>query len=293
MGNRLEGKVAVITGGVSGIGRATVLKFIAEGAKVVIADIQEEKGRELEAELGSAVRFIPTDVCSEVDIMSMIELAQSEFGRLDCLFNNAGFGGVSGEIHEIDLGEPYHRTVDAMLTGPIMGMKHAARIMREQGSGSIINTASVAGLQAGFAPHIYTAVKAALVNVTRSVALELGPFSIRVNTICPGGIATPIFAGQKAVSEGGNVDYSAVIKPLLQGMQPIPRAGESEDIANAACFLASDESSFISGHALVVDGGVSAGMWSNPATTPGLLAVIKEVLGISEDEELDRVFHAR
>ena len=293
MSGRLEGKVAVITGGISGIGRATVLKFVNEGARVVVADIQEDPGREMEEELGDVISFIATDVCLESDIEAMIALALTKFGRLDCLFNNAGFGGVAGKIDETDMGEPYRRTIDAMLTGPIMGMKYAARAMKPQGGGSIISTASVAGVMAGYGPHVYTAVKSAVINLTRSVAQELGPDSIRVNAICPGGIATPIFAGQLAISQGGNQDYASTMKPLLDKIQPISRSGEPEDIANAACFLASDEASFISGHALVVDGGLTAGSWTNPELGSSLLDTVKQVLGIDENQELDSVFHAR
>jgi NAD(P)-dependent dehydrogenase (short-subunit alcohol dehydrogenase family) len=293
MAGRLEGKVALITGGASGMGAATVRKFVAEGARVVIADLQADKGEALANELGAGTRFVPADVCNEHEVAAMVGAAVDAFGRLDCLFNNAGFAGVTGEIHETDMGEPYRRTVDAMLTGPIMGMKYAAPIMRKQKCGVIISTASVAGIKAGYGPHVYTAVKSAVINLTRSVAQELGPFNIRVNAICPGGIATPIFAGQLALKAGGNRDYVAGLRPLFNLMQPIPRAGEPEDIANAACFLASDEASFISGHALVVDGALTAGSWTNPEFAPDLMATIRNALGIDADEEIDMVFHQR
>ena len=155
--------------------------------------------------------------------------------------------------------------------------------MREQRSGVIISTASVAGIKAGYGPHVYTAVKSAVINLTRSVAQELGPFNIRVNAICPGGIATPIFAGQLALKRGGNTDYAAAVKPFLEKMQPIPRAGEPADIANAACFLASDEASFISGHALVVDGALTAGSWTNPEFAPPVIEAMRQVFGLEKD----------
>jgi NAD(P)-dependent dehydrogenase (short-subunit alcohol dehydrogenase family) len=293
MGDRLNGKVAVITGGASGMGRATVEKFVSEGARVVIADVQEDKGRALAEQLGAVAAYVKTDVCREQDIAAMIGVAVKRFGRLDCLFNNAGFGGVTGEIHETDMGEPYRRTIDAMLTGPILGMKYAAPVMREQRSGVIISTASVAGLKAGYGPHVYTAVKSAVINLTRSVAQELGPHNIRVNAICPGGIATPIFAGQLALKAGGNTDYAAAVKPFLEKMQPIPRSGEPQDIANAACFLASDEASFISGHALVVDGALTAGSWTNPEFAPPVLDAMRQIFGIDKDTDLDMVYHER
>ncbi|MCY3794761.1 MAG: glucose 1-dehydrogenase [Gammaproteobacteria bacterium] len=289
MSGRLDGKVAVITGGASGMGAATVRKFVAEGARVVIADVQEEKGRELAQDIGPDAVFAFADVCREADVQGMIETAAAEFGGLDCLFNNAGFGGVTGDIETTDMGEPYERTVGAMLTGVVLGMKHAAPHLKARGGGAIISTASVAGIKGGLGPHVYSGVKAAVVNLSRSVAMELGPFSIRVNAICPGGIATPIFAGQLAQS-GGNEDYAAAVRPFLQQMQPVPRAGEPEDIANAACFLASDEASFITGQALVVDGGLTAGNWVPPGETSTLDAMA-EAFGVDDAADMDMVVH--
>ncbi len=254
MGDRLKDKVAVITGGASGIGEATVRKFVAEGARVIIADMQADKGEALAAELGDSARFIRTDVCIEDQVAAAIALASDTWGRLDCLFNNAGFGGVTGEIHETDVGEPYQRTVDAMLTGPILGMKHAAPIMKAQGTGSIVTTASVAGTGGGYGPHVYTAVKAAVINLSRSVAQELGPFGVRVNSVCPGFINTPIFLGQAGL-QGDHSKALEGLQEVAAFAQPIGRAGMPEDIANAVCFLASDESSFITGQPIVVDGG--------------------------------------
>lgn len=289
--SRLDGKVAVITGGGSGIGRATVQKFRREGAHVLIADIQEDKAQALADELGDGTAAMGVDVCEEAEVRAMVDAAVERFGRLDCLFNNAGFGGVSGDIEDTDMGEPYQRTVDAMLKGVVMGMKYAAPVMKRQGGGVILSTASVAGLGAGYGPHVYSAVKAAVVNLTRSAAQELGMHNVRVNAICPGGIATPIFSGQLAL--GGNVDYAEAVKPILAKIQPIPRNGEPEDIANAACFLASDEASFINGHALVVDGGLTAGAWTHPEFGAGLLDAIAEVIGVEDFARIDAVYHAR
>ncbi|MGD8418358.1 MAG: glucose 1-dehydrogenase [Pseudomonadales bacterium] len=288
---RLDGKAAVITGGGSGIGAATVRKFVAEGAKVLIADIEEDRAGRLAEELGEATIALGVDVCEESDVKNMIATAREAFGKVDVLFNNAGFGGVSGDIEATDMGEPYQRTVDAMLKGVVMGMKHAAPVMKAQNGGVILSTASVAGICAGYGPHVYSAVKAAVINLTRSVSTELGPFHVRVNAICPGGTATPIFAGQLAL--GGNVDYAAAVKPLLSMMQPIPRAGEPEDIANAACFLASDEASFITGQALAVDGGLTAGAWTHPDAGPGALDALAQAIGVEDFGDIDAVYHAR
>lgn len=288
---RLEGKRAVITGGGSGIGAATVRRFIAEGASVLIGDIQEDKAKQLADELGEPAIALSVDVCNESDVRTMLDLARETFGGVDVLFNNAGFGGVSGDIEATDMGEPYQRTVDAMLKGVVMGMKYAAPIMKAQGSGVILSTASVAGISAGYGPHVYSAIKAAVINLTRSVATELGQFNVRVNAICPGGTATPIFAGQLAL--GGNIDYAAAVKPLLAMMQPIPRSGEPEDIANAACFLASDEASFITGQALAVDGGLTAGSWNHPELAPSTMDTLAQAFGLESFDEVDAVYHAK
>ena len=259
---KLDGKVAVITGGASGIGAAAVRLFVEEGCRVVIADVQDDKGTRLAGELGKSSAYLHADVSREPDVSGAIAHALSRFGRLDCLYNNAGLGGVSGPIAEIPV-DGYDQTMGVLLRGVFLGMKHAAPVMTQQGSGSIISTASVAGLQAGYGPHIYSAAKAAVVHLTRSVAMELGESGVRVNCICPGGIATPIFGAALGVS-GAEADRVAeTMKVLLVARQPIQRAGLPEDIARAALWLASDDSSFVNGHALIVDGGLIGGrMWS-------------------------------
>jgi NAD(P)-dependent dehydrogenase (short-subunit alcohol dehydrogenase family) len=291
MSQRLQGKVALVTGGASGIGAATVDKFVAEGAKVLIADMQVEKGEALATAYGDSALFLRTDVCFEDQLAAAVERAVSTWGRLDCLFNNAGFGGVSGEIDALDMGKPYQRTVDAMLTGPILGMKHAAPVMKAQGSGSIITTASIAGTGAGYGPHVYSAVKAAVINLTRSVAQELGPAGVRVNSVCPGFISTPIFGGQAYLQDPAKVNIEG-LKEVQPYMQPITRAGLPEDIANAVCFLASDEASFITGHALVVDGGITLGAWQHPELGGGMLDTVSQILGIEDISTVDMVYHA-
>ena len=259
---KLDGKVAVITGGASGIGAAAVRLFVEEGCRVVIVDVQDDKGARLADELGKSSAYLHADVSRESDVSDAIAHVLSRFGRLDCLYNNAGLGGVSGPIAEIPV-DGYDQTMGVLLRGVFLGMKHAAPIMKQQGSGSIVSTASVAGLQAGYGPHIYSAAKAAVVHLTRSVAMELGESGVRVNCICPGGIATPIFGAALGVS-GAEADRVAeTMKVLLTAFQPIQRAGLPEDIARAALWLASDDSSFVNGHALIVDGGLIGGrMWS-------------------------------
>lgn len=250
---RVDGKVAVITGAASGMGRATAVRFAGEGAAVVIADLNEEGGaaavRECKENGGRAV-FQKTDVTSEASVKAMVERAVKEFGRLDITFNNAGLGGALGSIEHITV-EDWDRTQAVLLRGVFLGIKHSIPEMRKVGGGSIISTASVAGLAGGNGPHSYSAAKAGVVNLTRSAALEVAKDKIRVNCICPGGINTPIF----------NIISSdrATIEQLLAKVHPIQRAGHPEDIANMALFLASDESEWITGTAMVVDGGLMAG----------------------------------
>jgi NAD(P)-dependent dehydrogenase (short-subunit alcohol dehydrogenase family) len=259
---KLDGKVAVITGGASGIGDATVRLFVEEGCRVVVADVQDDRGARLAAELGKSASYLHADVSQEAQVSGAIAHAVSRFGRLDCLFNNAGAGGVAGPIEEIPA-DGFDHTMGVLLRGVFLGMKHAAPVMKRQGGGSIISTASVAGLQAGYGPHVYSAAKAAVVHLTRSVAMELGESGVRVNCICPGGIATPIFGSALGLA-GPEADRVAeLMKTLLATRQPIQRAGLPEDIARAALWLASEESSFVNGHALIVDGGLTGGrMWS-------------------------------
>lgn len=251
---RLEGQVAVITGGASGIGEATARLFVEEGARVVIADIQDEKGEALAAALGAAAIYRRADVSEEADVRSAVEIAVSTFGRLDCMFNNAGVLGTVGPVAEIPVDE-YERTMAVLLRSVFLGMKHAAAVMQPRGSGSIISTSSIAGIVAGDGPHVYATAKAAVIHLTRSVAIELAESGVRVNAICPGGIVTPL------VTQGiPNAQQAAdMARAGLRNFQPIHRAGEPEDIARAALWLASDESSFVTGQALVVDGGATLG----------------------------------
>ena len=251
---KLEGRVAVITGGASGMGRSTALRFLDEGASVLIADLNEGTGKETlelaEKKKASArIRFIRTDVSREADVEAMVELAMTEFGRLDCMFNNAGLGGALGSLLETEV-EDWDFTFDVLVRGVFLGIKHGARAMTATGlGGSIINTASVAGLSGGAGPAAYSAAKAAVINLTRAAALELAEHRIRVNAICPGGILTPL------LHRGQNAEQ---VKRRLESLQPWPEAGTGEHIAGAALFLASDDAAFVTGEALVVDGGLTA-----------------------------------
>lgn len=255
---KLTGKVAIITGAASGIGADTVRLFVEEGARVLLVDIQDEKGHQLAGELGGSAEYLHTDVSQDTDIKTMITHAIDSFGRLDCLFNNAGIVGDGGSIRTIPA-ESFDQTIGVLLRGVFLGMKYAARVMKQKGTGSIISTSSIAGLRTGYGPHIYSAAKAAVIHLTRSVAMELGEHGIRVNCICPGFIATPIIGRSFGLSSEAADKTVDRLHPVLITEQPLPHVGLPKDIAQAALWLASDESSFVTGHALVVDGGLIGG----------------------------------
>lgn len=254
----LEGQVAIVTGGASGIGEQTVRTFIEAGARVVIADVQEERGHHLAEALGTQASFLRTDVAEEAQVAAAVEHAVSRWGRLDVMFNNAGFGGVSGPIDELDLAE-YDRTMAVLLRGVFAGAKHAARVMKPARRGVILNTASVAGLQAGFGPAVYSAAKAAVAHLSRCLAVELAEFGIRVNAICPGVTVTHIFTAPMGLSGAAAEAVLPRIDAALAGWAPLGRSGQPADIANAALWLASDAASYVTGQAIVVDGGLTAG----------------------------------
>ncbi len=239
----LEGKVAIVTGGTSGIGACVAKLFVLEGAKVVLAARRRAEGEASAAQLGPGVSFIRTDVAEEADTKAMVEHALDRFGKLDCLVNNAGTPG-----HMVGIADTQIAHFDAIMAvhvrGCMLGMKHAAPAMLRQGSGCIINIASVSGHRAGFSAHSYSAAKAALIHLTRSVAAELGEQGIRVNSISPGPIVTGIF-GKAAGLTDAAADRSAdavrsVFAQFQPIYQPVPRAGLPEDVAATALFLASD-----------------------------------------------------
>jgi NAD(P)-dependent dehydrogenase (short-subunit alcohol dehydrogenase family) len=250
---RLSGKVAVITGGASGMGRDTVERFLAEGATVVFGDLNEENGKATLTELGDKgfadrVQFVRTDVASDSDVEQLVASAVSEFGRLDIAFNNAGVPGALGPITETTV-DDWNYTLGVMLTGVMLGIKHSARVFKEQESGgSIINTASVAGVGGGCGPHAYSAAKAAVINLTRTTSSELAPHRIRVNAICPGAINTPLI-------NWGNPE---AMGQVFDTIQPWPQHGTGDDIASLVTYLASDESGFVTGAHIVIDGGLTA-----------------------------------
>jgi NAD(P)-dependent dehydrogenase (short-subunit alcohol dehydrogenase family) len=259
----LGGKVVIVTGGTSGIGACMAETFAAEGAKVVVAGRRREEGEAIAKRLGAGAEFIQADVTREDDVTAMIGRTVKMFGRLDCLVNNAGRSAAFTGIADIDV-DDFEGILRVHVLGVALGMKHAAPVMAGQKSGSIINVASVAGSAAGWSAHTYSAAKAAIIHLTRCVALELGEQGVRVNTLSPGAIPTGIFAKVGGVSDSIADRTLDVLKASFSKVQPIPRAGTVEDIAAAAVYLASDVSSFVSGQNLTVDGAGSAGSrsWS-------------------------------
>jgi NAD(P)-dependent dehydrogenase (short-subunit alcohol dehydrogenase family) len=247
---RLSGKVEVVTGGASGIGRSTVLRFLAEGAKVMVGDLNMNAADQLVSDAAASDRLhvIRTDVSEEAEVEALIGAATDRFGRLDIVFNNAGIGGAFGPITEIDV-DDWDRTFAILTRSVFLGIKHGARALIEQGhGGSIINTASVAGLAGGSGPQAYSAAKAAVINLTLSTADELARYRIRVNAICPGVIFTPLAMGR----------HPERLAEAVAALQPWPDHGSGDDIASAALWLASDESHFVTGDAIRVDGGLLA-----------------------------------
>lgn len=235
------------------MGLSTVERFLEEGAAVVIGDLNVDAGRDVVDQLGGAgyadrVRFTKTDVSIEDDVAAMTALAVDAFGRLDVVFNNAGIGGAFGPITEIEV-EDWDMSFAVLVRSVFLGTKHAAKVMIDQGTGgSIVNTGSVAGMGGGAGPQAYSAAKAAVVNLTKTTAVELAPHEIRVNAICPGMIFTPLM-------HSGNEEQA---EEVVADLQPWPGRGEGVDIANMALFLASDESRFVTGQEHIVDGGLLA-----------------------------------
>ncbi|HEY1927965.1 MAG TPA: glucose 1-dehydrogenase [Caulobacteraceae bacterium] len=281
MAGRLEGKVAVITGGCSGIGLGTVERFVAEGAKVVAADLQDPKGEMLEKRFPGQVRYAHCDVTDEGQIAAACALAASAFGGLDCIFNNAGTAGLPGGVEAITA-EGWDQVFVLLVRGPALGMKHALPLMRERGGGSVINTASIAGLQAGWGPLAYSAAKAAVVHMSRCAAAELSRDNIRVNAICPGLIATSIFGTAIGMNREAADQMAAMVAQNAAIAQPIKKAGLPDDIAAAAAYLASDDSRFVTGTHIVVDGGLTIG--SRHAWDPAAASPFAEIFGASAEE---------
>lgn len=254
---RLKDKVAVITGGTSGIGEATAEVFVEQGAKVVIAGRSADKGEALAKRLGENVIYVQADVTREDDIRSLLQAAVDRFGKLDVLFNNAG-GSTRGGFENVTQ-EEFTEGLQLLLGSVVLGIKHAIPHMKAAGGGSIINNASIAAIRYGQGGHVYAAAKAGVSHYTKLAGVELGRHNIRVNCISPGAIATPIFWGgsQRAndLSEEENAKKMEKLQRNLARATPLPSSGYARDIAYGALYLASDEGRFVNSHDLVIDGG--------------------------------------
>lgn len=247
---RLAGKSAVVTGGARGIGEGIVRLYVEEGARCIIADVDDEAGERLEAELAPNAIFVHTDVTSESDIETAISAAILEFGGLDIMVNNAGVVGVIGHIGDTRLAD-YERTMSILLTSVFLGTKLATNVFKRQRSGVVINTSSTAGMNGGLGPHIYTAAKHAVIGLSKSVAVEMAPFDVRVNVLCPGATVSSLTAGIVTGDKDNLADAAVKMgAKYAGGKAPMPR-----DMANAALFMASDESAFMNGAVIVIDSG--------------------------------------
>ncbi|HVU06078.1 MAG TPA: SDR family oxidoreductase [Polyangiaceae bacterium] len=278
---RLDGKVCVVTGGASGIGLSVVERFVAEGARVVFCDLapraaqtENEKlgsalhharrevggkhdGSAIAKRLGDGVRFVAADVTSDAEVAAVLRTAKEEFGGVDVLVNNAGIGTAEGQLADVRP-EVYDRVMNVNVRGAWHGMRHAIPMMQARGGGSIVNLSSILGLRAWPNQSTYCATKGALIAMSRAAALEVAPSRIRVNCVAPGIMLTPIYYDSPS---GVPVD-PAKLSAHFARMQPVPRAGMPEDVANAILFLSSDESSFVTGQTLVVDGGLDVSVFS-------------------------------
>ncbi len=267
MAGRFDGKVIIVTGGGSGIGRATSLRFLDEGARVLVADYNADSAEQTlalarERGKGAQVAMFRGDVASDADNEAMVAAALDRFGQLDCAFLNAGVGGAFGPLADTTV-EEWDYTFAVLVRGVYLGLKHCSQAMRKGGrGGAIVSTASVAGLSGGAGSHAYSAAKAAVVSLTENVAVEFAEYRIRVNAVAPGLIMTPLL----------HRGHPERFTPMV-GRQPWPEAGDPSHIAGVVTFLCSDDASFVTGETVVADGGLIAqgvAMWGRGAANPML-----------------------
>jgi NAD(P)-dependent dehydrogenase (short-subunit alcohol dehydrogenase family) len=275
---QLDGKVAIITGATSGIGARTAEIFAEEGAKVVLTGRREAEGQSVAAGIGASALFVRADATLEDDWRRVIDATLQKFGRLDVLFNNAGGPAPTGSITSVSV-EGFDAAMALLVRSVMLGIKHAAPILMQQRAGSIINNGSIAGHQAGYSSSmIYGAAKAAVNHLSRCAAMELGEHNVRVNSISPGAIATGILAKALGMDADKADKVASEMARRSAKVQPIPRAGITDDIAHCAVFLASDKSSFINGIDIIVDGGLLGGRQYTPHQES--LKAMKGALGL-------------
>lgn len=260
MGQELAGKVAIVTGGANGIGRGTVELFVQEGARVVIADINDEQGESLAKELGDSAVYHRVDVSSADEMQSLVDSTVERFGGLDIMFNNAGISGAQyPRFLDDDLAD-FNRVIGINLFGVMAGSRSAGRYMRDNGGGVILNNASIAGLLPGPALMTYRSTKAAVIMFSKSIAIDLAEYGIRVNCLAPGHIRTNLTAFSIPGMTDDQIErVKAAVSPAMDSNQPLKRHGKPSDVANAALYLASDRAAQVTGIVLPVDGGITAG----------------------------------
>jgi NAD(P)-dependent dehydrogenase (short-subunit alcohol dehydrogenase family) len=283
MSNRLQGKIAVITGACSGIGLATLELFVEEGAQVLAADLQEDAGLELAQRFKSQVKFALCDVTQPLQIKSAIEGAVAHFGGLDILFNNAGRGGSTAGVEDFDV-QGWDDTHALLLRAVAAGTSYATPHMKRRGGGSVICTSSISALQAGYAPIAYSVAKAGVLHYTRLAAKELSAHKVRINAVVPGFIATSIFGQGMGMNAEDAREFGLRVAAKSGSANPIGRSGLPRDIAEAVLFFASDAASFITGTSLTVDGGLTIGprhAWDTDSPGP-----MQTALGISREQML-------
>jgi NAD(P)-dependent dehydrogenase (short-subunit alcohol dehydrogenase family) len=275
----LDGKIAIVTGGTSGIGESTAELFVAEGAQVIFTGRRKVEGEAIAKRIGPNATFIQADATSEADWLRVVRATKERHGRLDVLFNNAGGPAPTGSIESVPV-EGFDAAMALLVRSVMLGMKHAAPIMKAQRAGSIVNNGSVAAHRTGYSTSmIYGAAKAAVVHLTRCVAMELGEHGVRVNSVSPGAIATGILAKALGVKDMSKADAMAEkLKSGFAKAQPIPRAGVPDDIAQCVCWLASDRSTFVNGEDIVVDGGQIGGRFYSPHQA--MIRETKSMLGL-------------
>ena len=278
---RFNGKIAVVTGAASGIGRASALRFAQEGATVVVADIDAQGCEQLVQESNGKIIFKRCDVCLDADLKDLMDFAANTAGGIDVLFNNAGAGGARETIDEIDA-DGWDRTMNLLLRSVALGIRHAVPHMVARGGGSIINTASVAALSTGMAPTAYSVAKAGVLHLSKMAAGDLAKHGIRVNAVCPGFIKTNIFTSSMDLAGDVRDKVNGMIAGMAEQAQPVKRGGRAQDIAATVAFLASADAAFITGTHVLVDGGLLIGprhSW-DPAA-PRLSGAIRQVVNAS------------
>ena len=280
---RMQDRVAVITGAASGIGRRTAERWVEEGGRVVVADIMEAQGLRAAEELGGPdrARFLRCDVLVEADIARAVAFARESWGRIDFMYNNAGRGGVPDPIETMPV-EGWDWTMDLLVRSVMLGIKHAGAAMKAAGQGGVIvNTASVAGLLPGSTAAAYAVAKQSVIYLTKCAALEFAEHRIRVNCVCPGVIATPIFGRGLNLPTQLDAKVAEAAAANMDHMQPYPRGGRTDDIAEGVMYLADDRAGWVTGHALTIDGGIVLG-WT-PQQREAVWAPLRNaVAGLAE-----------